>query len=175
MIDFLLHLQKQVIPEEEPILEGGYSCDFVEPPPKRLKMECPVCLQIHREPHMVSCCSNHFCKSCINRVKVDGKSCPLCKAATFEVMHDKDLERSQKNLKVCCIHAESGCRWTGELRLLDEHLNVTPKPETLLEGCDFLKIKCIHCGYHCQRNLLISHQIEECQKWPTHRGMYTKS
>ena len=192
--------------------KGGYDCEFVEPPPAGLETKCSVCLLIYREPHMVRCCSHRFCHSCINPIKVGGKSCPLCKATTFELMHDKQLERSLKDLKVCCVHAESGCKWTGELRLLDNHLNVNPESKTLLDGCGFIKvhcihakngcewtgelqlldkhlnvnpesetplrgcgfieIKCIHCGDPCQRNLFTNHQIEECQKWPTHRGMY---
>ena len=149
-------------------LEGGYTCDFVEPPPAGLQTECSVCLQILREPHIVDCCCYRFCQSCIDRIKVAGKSCPLCSATTFELMHDKQLERSLKDLKVGCIHAESGCKWTGELRQLDEHLNVNPEPETLSEGCGFIKIECIHCGHQCQRHLFTSHQ---CRKWTTHRGM----
>ena len=148
-------------------LVGGYSCDFVERPPAVLQTECCVCLQILREPHMVSCCSHRFCKSCIDPIKAAGKCCPLCKTTAFKLMHDKELERSLKDFNVHCIHAENGCKWTGELRLLDEHLNVNPEPEMLLKGCNFIEIKCIDCGYQCQRYLLPRHK---CRKRPTHRG-----
>ena len=166
----ILYLQKQDIPEEE--TTKGYTCDFAEPPPAGLQTECRVCLQILREPHLVSCCGNRFCQSCINPIKVCGKSCPLCNATTFTLVQDKQLERSLKDLEVHCIHAESGCKWTGELRRLDNHLNVNPESETQSEGCGFITIKCIHCGSPCQRNLLASHQRKECQKLRTHRGMY---
>ena len=164
---------EHIIPKDEPVLvqtklKGGYACNFVEPPPVALQTECRVCLQILHEPHFVSCCGNRFCQSCINPIKVGGKSCPLCNAATFELMHDKQLERTLKDLKVHCIHADSGCKWSGELGLLSKHLNVYPESEALLEGCGFVIIKCILCGYRCQRSVLMSHQY---QRRPTHIGM----
>ena len=148
-------------------LAGGYECTLVEVPTVVLESECSVCLQILREPHMVTCCGNRMCNSCINHIKVSGEPCPLCRATDFETVHDKKLEEKLKHLQVRCTHAKSGCKWTGELRLLDKHFNVNPKREALLEGCGFTKVKCIHCGSPCQRSLLTSHLTEQCQK----RGM----
>ena len=85
-------------------------------------------------------------------------------------MPDKQLDRSLKDLKVHCTHAEKGCGWTGELRKLDKHFNENPNPDALLEGCAFIKIKCTHCGFLCQRDEFTSHQTE-CQKLRAHRGM----
>ena len=153
------------------LLGGGYDCEIVESPTVGLQTECHVCLQILREPHMVTCCCKRFCHSCINRIQAAGKSCPLCNAITYDVVHDKKLEQDLEGRKVYCMHAKSGCQWTGELRQYEEHLNVNPESETQLEGCGFVKIKCTHCGSLCQRNLTTSHRREECQKWRTHRGM----
>ena len=47
--------------DDKPSLEGvktGYEC---EPPPKSLRHKCSICLQIVREPHLISCCGNNFC------------------------------------------------------------------------------------------------------------------
>ncbi len=42
----------------------GFDCEFLDPPPDILQTECPVCLQIIREPHQVTCCG----KSSVNHV-----------------------------------------------------------------------------------------------------------
>ncbi len=57
----------------------GFDCEFMEPPPERyVQSECPVCLQIIREPHQVTCCGKKFCKACIEHIKVTKKPCPTC-------------------------------------------------------------------------------------------------
>ena len=159
-------------PESKEIEKGGYACEFVEPPPAGLETHCTICLQIFREPNIISCCGNRFCRSCINHIRENKKNCPLCNTPNFDLMHDKHLERSVNDLKVCCIHATSGCTWTGKLRQLNEHLNVNPSSEKLLEGCGNTEVKCIHCGHHLQRCQLIQHQVEECPDWPraTYKG-----
>ena len=169
-----LSLEELKSAETKELERGGYDCKFVEEPPAGLQTECTICLQILREPHMISCCSHRFCRSCIESIKVDGKSCPLCKATDFDLMRDRGLERSLKHLNVHCTHAASGCEWTGELRLLSEHLHMNPKSEKLMEGCGFIEVKCIHCGHHFQRSVLINHLIEECPKWPyaVYKGMH---
>ena len=41
--------------------ECGYDSGlFVDDPPKYL--ECPLCLSILREPHLLSCCGAHICE-----------------------------------------------------------------------------------------------------------------
>ena len=62
---------------------GIYECEFVEHPPKHLQSECPICLQILREPHLISCCGHSYCEACIERVGKDGKPCPLCNEPGF--------------------------------------------------------------------------------------------
>ena len=34
------------VEEEEEEAEGGYDCEFVNPPPDAIQAECPICLQI---------------------------------------------------------------------------------------------------------------------------------
>ena len=147
-------------------LRGGYECEIVRPPEK-IQTECSICLQVLREPQLISCCGHNFCRSCIERVKKDGKNCPLCNEAEFTLMHNKGLERSLKEFEVFCTHRKSGCRWVGELRMLEQHLNANPEPEKQLEGCDFVEVKCMHeCGHCFQRCSLGNHQADECRKRP---------
>ncbi len=145
----------------------GFDCEFVKPPPSEyVQSECPVCLQIIREPHQVTCCGKKFCKACIEHIKAIKKPCPTCKEK-ISSFADKGLKRSLYSLKVRCSHQKDGCEWTEELRQLDEHLNTDPQPEKQLDGCQFVKINCIHnCGDQLQRRNIQNHQISNCLKRP---------
>ncbi len=145
----------------------GFDCEFVKPPPSEyVQSECPVCLQIIREPHQVTCCGNKFCKYCIEHIKETKNQCPTCNEE-FSSFADKGLKQSLYDLKVRCSHQKDGCEWTGELRQLDEHLNTDPQPEKQLDGCQFVEIDCIYnCGNKLQRPYIQSHQIKDCPKRP---------
>ncbi len=146
----------------------GFDCEFVKPPPSEyIQSECPVCLQIIREPHQVTCCGKKFCKACIEHIKMTKKLCPTCKEEDFFNFPDKGLKQSLYSLKVRCSHQKDGCEWTEELRQLDEHLNTDPQPEKQLDGCQFVEIDCIHnCGDQLQRRNIQNHQIKDCPKRP---------
>ncbi len=123
----------------------GFECEFLEPPPENLQTECPVCLQIIREPHQVTCCGKKYCQSCIQAVKIKNSSCPTCKTEGFSNFPDIGHKLLLYGLKVCCSHQKDGCEWTGELRQLDEHLNTDPQPEKQLDGCP---LTAINCDFH---------------------------
>ena len=145
----------------------GFDCEFVKPPPSEyIQSECPVCLQIIREPHQVTCCGKKFCKACIEHIKAIKKPCPICNEE-FSSFVDKALKQSLYSLKVRCSYKKDGCEWTRELRQLDEHLNTDPQPEKQLDGCQFVEIDCIYnCGNHQQRRYIQIHQIKDCPKRP---------
>ena len=146
----------------------GFDCEFVEPPPERyVQSECPVCLQIIREPHQVTCCGKKFCKTCIEHIKSTKKTCPTCNEEEFSSFADKSSKQLLYSLKVRCSHQKDGCEWTGELRQLDGHLNTDPQPEKQLDGCQFVEIDCIYkCGNQQQRRYIQNHQIKDCPKRP---------
>ena len=52
-------------PPREIKKKTGYECEFVEPPPKQFQSECPICLQILREPRLIDCCGHNYCVACI--------------------------------------------------------------------------------------------------------------
>ena len=143
---------------------GGFDCEFVEPPPEVLQSECPVCLQIIRDPYQISCCGYSFCRSCIERIKVDNKPCPTCNTKGFSDFSDKRLKRSLYSFKVRCSHQKDGCDWTGELGQFDVHLNKDPPPEKRLTGCQFAEIDCLYCEEKQQRQYIQVHQNEQCRK-----------
>ena len=144
----------------------GYECEFVESPPKNLRRECPICLQILREPHLIDCCGHNFCAACIERVWKDGKPCPLCNQPVFTTMANKGLKRDLNELRVYCPYRLSGCEWENELVKLDEHLNSDPLPECQLEGCSFAVIECLHCKEGIRRDKVAGHQLERCPLRP---------
>ena len=145
---------------------SGYECEFVEPPQKQFQSECPICLQILREPHLISCCGHSYCEACIERVGKDGKPCPLCNEPGFTTMANKGLKRTLHEFRVHCPHRLSGCEWEGELGRLDEHLNSDPLPERQLKGCPFAVIECLHCNEGIRRDMIAGHQLERCPQRP---------
>ena len=146
--------------------KGGYECEFVEKPPKAFQSDCPVCLLVLREPFQVTCCGYAFCRVCIERIKKDNKPCPCCNFEDFDKFEDKRLKRSLYEFKVYCINKQQGCKWEGELRELDNHLNSNPGQQNQLDGCQFMKINCIHCAELFLRSDIRLHQETACLKRP---------
>ena len=153
-------------PPRETKKRTGYECEFVEPPPKQLQSECPICLQILREPYILDCCGYSFCAACIERVGKDGKPCPHCNQPGYTTLVNKGLKRALNEFHVYCPHRLSGCEWEGELGKLDEHLNSDPLPERQLEGCPFAVIECLHCKEGIRRDKIAGHQLERCPQRP---------
>ena len=143
--------------------KGGYDCEFVAAPPSSL--ECPVCLLTVREPHVISCCGNQFCRPCIQRIQNENKSCPLCNEPNFTTFLHKGVMREVNSLMVRCPHKEIGCGWEGELGQLQQHLN--PGVKSQGKGCGFVLVNCVYkCGKRFPRRLIHEHELEKCLKRP---------
>ncbi len=159
---------------------GGYQrtislspddLDFVEPLPKQLVLECPICYCLLFNPHIVSCCGNHFCEHCLERVKEDENPCPMCKSE-FTSLRNKALQRDINQLEVLCpnsnnsgsnnIKKDPHCQWSGELGMLEHHLNIGHRHG----DCTFAVIGCIYgCGHSDKRGCLSDHELV-CSKRP---------
>ena len=137
----------------------------MEEPPRSLQSECPVCLQILREPYQTTCCGYAFCKECIDCVEKNNKPCPCCNKQ-FNKFEDKRLKKSLYDFQVHCPNSKQGCEWVGELRELDKHLNLNPSPRDQLQGCKLSQIKCCHCFDCLQRSDIEHHQDNTCLKRP---------
>ena len=145
---------------------SGYGSEFVERPPAQVQCECPICLQVLRDPQQVTCCGNSYCKVCIDSVK-DSKPCPTCNEA-FTTFPDKRLRRTLGGFRVYCSNKEGGCKWVGELGDLEVHLNSKPSSERQLEGCLFEKVACIYCTFLFQRRYINKHHSNnECPNRPS--------
>ena len=147
---------------------GGHDCEFVEPPPASFQTECPICLLILKEPCVISCpCGQKMCSECVERIKKEGKPCPLCNKTDFSFMRDYGLERYMNEFEVRCSHVKDGCDWRGKLGEFEQHLNRNPSPENQLDGCQFVGVECKYvCGGWYWRCDVSVHQIEHCMKRP---------
>ena len=147
---------------------GGHDCEFVEPPPASFQTECPICLLILKEPCVISCpCGQKMCSECVERIKKEGKPCPLCNKTDFSFMRDYGLERYMKEFEVRCSHVKDGCDWRGKLGEFEQHLNRNPSPENQLDGCQFVGVECKYvCGGWYWRCDVSVHQIDHCMKRP---------
>ena len=164
--------------------ETGFDCEFVDDPPKELHTECSVCLSVLRQPYLVDCCGNHFCKACLERVSQEKRECPLCKDKDFKAILDKGLERVLNQTAVYCSNKESGCDWSGELRELDSHLNATSpymdgpdKEPNVQSRCQFVDVRCQYCPVTVRRYQMTEH-LNECPNKPilcTHCKKHTAS
>ena len=160
---------------------GGYGCELVNPSPEHLQTECSICLQILRDAHLVDCCGNSFCQTCIDKVKKSRRACPLCNVKFSTVVADKRLQRILNGLDVYCSHKKNGCEWIGNLGKFNEHLNTDPNAQDRLKGCGYVDINCAYCVITLQRNNLQNHEINECPQRPytcfychTHKSTYDK-
>ena len=156
------------VPHPCGVNHGGYDCKFVSPPPSGLPTDCPICLQILKEPCLISCsCGRKICRECIEQIKKDNKPCPMCNKTEFTYLQDNELERSLKELEIWCTSKKAGCDWKGKLGEYEQHLNKNPSPENQLIGCQFVEVKCKHgCGESFQRRHITAHQKGVCQKRP---------
>ena len=143
--------------------KGGFDYEFVAAPPRSL--ECLVCLLTLREPHVISCCGNQFCRPCIQQIQNDSKPCPLCNEPKFTTFLHKGVMREVNSLMVRCPQKELGCDWEGELGQLQQHQH--PAVESRGKGCGFVLIDCVYkCGEQFPRREIHQHELEECLRRP---------
>ena len=143
--------------------KGGYDHEFVDIPPKLL--ECSICLLTLRNPHVTTCCGNHFCYSCINRINSTNKPCPLCNEPGFTTFLHKGVAREVNALKIYCPNKPQGCDWQGELGQVEKHLK--PEDESRENGCGFVVVDCKYkCGSQFQKKTIARHEMEECPQRP---------
>ena len=131
--------------------------------PEHVEIECPVCLNILTDPHLVSCCGHNFCGSCIERVRASNGSCPMCKEKEYQAMADKKCLRIINGLEVYCSNKKKGCQWKGELKNMSTHLNKEKRGE-----CQYEEVKCRYkkCQEGKQRRYLKNHEDKECPQRP---------
>ena len=134
--------------EKKGLTEDDYRSHVSEYPDS---LECPICLQLMKDPHIVSCCGKKFCEPCLQRLQNNG--CPICKEQ-YTSMVEKELQRQILNLKMNCSVKE--CDWVGEIREFETHMS---------ENCKYFEVDCnLKCGLKVQRKDMSHHQIHVCSK-----------
>ena len=142
---------------------GGYDYEFVNPPPNSL--ECSICLLTLCDPHVISCCGNHFCYTCISRIQGDRKPCPLCNEPNFTTLLHKGVKREVNALMIRCRWRHLGCDWEGELGQLEEHLH--PGAGSRGKGCGYVIVECVYkCGDRFERRMIQDHELDACPRRP---------
>ena len=116
---------------------GGYEYEFCNGDDDG-KYTCNVCVKVLKDPHLTSCCGQHFCESCLSFWFGKGqKVCPHCRArgAKFRHFLDKSFKREIEILLVVCSNKDKGCSWKGELSSVQSHFSSSA-------GCDYVKVEC---------------------------------
>lgn len=139
------------------IQSGGYDYDFVEEPSKEL--QCSICLSVLRDPHLTSCCGNHFCKLCVENIKKEENPCPLCQEKVFSTMLNKSIARKVRELTIRCPNQDDGCQWVGQLKDVEAHLDAIGENE---DCCNFVVVECDQCNEPFARITLANHKTESC-------------
>ena len=148
-------------------VQSGFECEFEEKPPKAVQSECPVCLQVLREPYQATCCGYSFCRVCIDKINEREFPCPCCNAVGFNFFPNKGLQRSLYDFKVKCVNQVEGCQWVGELGQLEKHLNYAKFDKVNhLKGCQFAQTECPYCNELFKRSSIPAHVSDMCPKRP---------
>ena len=136
---------------------GGYQCKFIDEVPD--DFFCKLCRHVARQPHLTSCCGEHYCHTCIAAILQDKKPCPSCKEEMFTTLMDKRDQRKILALRVCCVKKERGCQWTGKVEQLDTHIDENSG------DCQCVDVECPEkCGQQVQKHQLATHIANECPK-----------
>ena len=132
--------------------DQDYNIEFVEPPP--YDCNCPICLETFKNKvcFQTKCCGNHICSECTTQLKNMETPCAVCRG-NFDVTIDQFFTRQIQSLKVRCYYSNVGCKWTGELRQLDEHE----------KKCTRKLVECQYCNQNYHRGDINEHLLT-CRK-----------
>ena len=123
----------------------GYSYQdcLVEQLPDRF--ECKICHSLCRNGQLSQCCGHIYCMLCLEMwMSASGNrdnACPMCHRKGFKTFKHHEAIRTIDQLLVeCpCRKIGRGCKWTGKLCDLDNHVN----------EC---KVECERCGVQLNYN-----------------------
>ena len=132
---------------------------FVTEPPK--SRFCPICFELLTEPYQ-SDCGHHVCHQCHTQLLASSKKeCPVCREPNVLVSAhlDRFFQRETNDLKVRCQLHREGCRWTGEVRDHQSHLDPDKR------RCDYILLPCsFGCGERIRSGAMREHMKSSCTK-----------
>ncbi|XP_065887524.1 TNF receptor-associated factor 5-like [Dysidea avara] len=166
----------------------NFETRFVDVPLK--EFDCPICLEILKNPFAIECCHHYFCNACINRVKQTKNECPLCKAQPIKGVLDKQFKQAINEATVYCSLRSAGCKWTGRYDALKNHLSrgqqngqcihvmvncphkkcdmTLPRHQIKnhAKGCKFRPFSCPHCGHKGIYTEVVEIHYQVCTQYP---------
>ena len=133
--------------------EGGYDYDFLEPLPDRII--CKICQLPCYDAEKSSCCGHVFCKRDLMKMKSSSRGyvCPMCRVKPLVTYPDRAIDREIKELRIYCPYSRDGCKWSGELVGLEDHLN---------KGRNCVMRRCNKCKQRVHHTAMTSHTNKEC-------------
>ena len=103
---------------------------------------CSICTKVMRDPHLVVCCGQKYCASCLlNWLKTQPiPTCPHCRATDkgdrpFQHVIERGMKSEIESFHIKCSNQIKNCKWVGEVRALDGHLKSD-------QGCAFHVVEC---------------------------------
>ena len=146
--------------------------EFVEALPEELT--CSICMKALREPYMVNCCEQSFCKECLSKWSRRNSSCPHCRSTDFSTFFRKQMNRKVSELKVYCPNKQHGCKAELKISEYDSHLSLTNN-----RGCSYVKLDCPNeCLAKVFRGEMKAHTWVKCPRrvvsceWCNSKGEY---
>ena len=134
----------------------GHECEFVDQVPE--DYFCQQCSHVAREPQIASCCTEVFCKACIEAVIEDKQPCPSCESTDISSLGPhKKYQPKILALKVHCSLKDCGCEWAGQLQHLDAHLDLTTG------DCVYVDVDCpSKCNQKVKKRNVDTHLANHC-------------
>ena len=123
---------------------------------------CPVCQDLLTHPFLLEC-KHHVCRKCrIQLISTSKRECPTCRTSiTFKGARiDKSFREKVNSVSVHCQNHKKGCEWVGEIKYLQNHLDLC-KGESVV-ACPF------RCGkYSWWKREMKEHKSLHCPNRPT--------
>lgn len=98
------------------------------------------------------------------------RPCPNCAEKDFMVISDETDSKLKANidgLKVYCPMRKNGCKWTGRLEVLDDHL-MWGEGECPDNTCRMVPVQCVSgCGSTMPRGTIKTHLRNSCKRRET--------
>ena len=108
---------------------------FVEALPEELT--CSICMKVLRQPHMINCCEQTFCKECLDEWCMKNSSCPHCRSTDFSTIFRKQINRKVGELKVYCPNKQHSCKAELKISEYEGHLSLANN-----RGCSYVELDC---------------------------------
>ena len=172
-----------------PNIASNTEVQFVDGPLK--DSNCPICLELLKDPFLTECCGHHFCNECVTTVQRQKNECPLCKTCPIRGIIDKRFKREINEALVYCSLRPQGCEWMGELDNLKVHLSLgqqcgqckyvilscpndkcdkrLPRHQMKIHAskeCDYRSYTCPHCGLKDAFLFIGQNHFPECPNYP---------